>query len=54
MDTVIKNKKDLELVISWSSGYETISEKFFYYLFPVQVWWNNIKQFLSYSKNLHL
>ena len=27
MDKVIKNKKGLELVTSWSSGYKTSSEK---------------------------
>ena len=30
MDKIIKNKRDLELVTSRSSGYETSSEKFLY------------------------
>ena len=30
MDKVIKSKRDLELVTSRSSGYETSSEKFLY------------------------
>ena len=30
MDKIIKNKRGLELVTSWSSGYETSSEKFLY------------------------
>ena len=30
MDKIIKSKKGLELMTSWSSGYETISEKFLY------------------------
>ena len=33
MDKSIKNKRDLELVISRSSGYETSSEKFPYPLY---------------------
>ena len=32
MDKVIKSKRDLELVTSHSSGYETSSQKFIYYL----------------------
>ena len=30
MEKVIKNKRGLELVTSWSSGYETRLERFFY------------------------
>ena len=33
------------------SGYETSSEKFISYALSDQVWWCNIKRFLSYSKN---
>ena len=44
MDKVIKNKRDLELVPSRSSGYETI-------LLSNQVWWCNIKWLMSYFKN---
>ena len=52
MDKAIKNKRDLELVTSWSSGYETSSENSFVsYILPEQVWWCYIKRFLSYSKN---
>ena len=58
MDKVIKNKRGLELVTSRSSGHETSSEKFlnsfrkipYFYILSGQVWWCNIKQFLSYSK----
>ena len=52
MDKVIKSKKVLELVISHSSGYKTSSEIFFFsHILSDQVWWCNIKPFLSYSKN---
>ena len=50
MDKIIKNKRGLELVTSPSSGYKTSSEKFLF-LLSDQVWWYNIKWFLSYSKN---
>ena len=33
------------------SGYKTSLEKLFYYVLSGQVWWCNIKRFLSYSKN---
>ena len=33
MDKVIKNKRDLELVTSRSSGYEISSQKFLYWLY---------------------
>ena len=46
-----KNKKGLELVTSRSSSYETSSETFLYYVLSDQVWWCNIKWFLSCSKN---
>ena len=52
MDEVIKNKMGLELETSLSSGYKTSSKNFLYYLLSDQVWWCNIKRFLSYSKNL--
>ena len=52
MDKVIKDKRDLELVTSFSSGYKKIQEKsFISYILSDQVWWWNIKGFLSYSKN---
>ena len=51
MDKVVKSKRGLELVISHSSGYETSSEKFLCYILSDQVWWCNVKRFLSYSKN---
>ena len=49
IDKVIKNKRGLELVNSRSSGYEKSWEKFLYILSD-QVWWRNVKLFLSYSK----
>ena len=52
MDKVTKNKRGLELVTSPPSGYKTSSQKnFFSYILSEQVWWCNIKRFLSYSKN---
>ena len=45
MYKVIKNKRGLELMTSPSSGYK-ISSKL-----SDQIWWCNIKPFLSYSKN---
>ena len=51
MDNVIKKKRDLELVTSFSCGYETNSEKFLYYILSDQVWWCHIKQLFSYFKN---
>ena len=44
-----QNKRSLELVTSHSSGYKTSSKKI--HVLPDQVWWCNVKQFLSYSKN---
>ena len=35
MNKVIKNKRDLKLVASRSIGYETSSEKFFYWLYII-------------------
>ena len=35
MDKVVKNKKGLELVINFSSGYETSSEKLLYLLYSI-------------------
>ena len=51
MDKVIKNKSGLELVPSCSPGHKTSSEKSLCYILSDKVWWCNIKQFLSYSKN---
>ena len=55
MDKNIKNKRGLELATSCSSSHKTSSEKFLYllyiYILSDQVWWCNVKQFLSYSKN---
>ena len=49
---IIKNKRGLELVTSHFSGYETSSKySFIHYILSDQVWWHNVKQFLSYSKN---
>ena len=48
---IIKNKRVLEPVNIHSSGYEKSSEKFLCYVLSDQVWWCNVKQFLSYSKN---
>ena len=50
MYKVIVNKRGLELVTSRSSGYETSSEKFRYYI-TWQSLWCNIRQLLSYFKN---
>ena len=41
-DKIVKNKRDLKLVTSCSSGYKISLD---------QVWWCNIKRLLSYSKN---
>ena len=51
IDKVMKNKRGLELVTSCFSGYKTSSQKFLYYILSDQVWWCNIKWFLSYCKN---
>ena len=49
MDEIVKRKKNLELVTSLSSGYKKSSENFFIScVLSDQVWWSNIKQFLSY------
>ena len=52
MEKVIKKKWGLELVSSHYSRYETSPQNLYigYILFD-QVWWCNIKRFLSYSKN---
>ena len=49
MNKVIKNKRGLELVTSLSSVYKTSSK--ISYILSDQVWWCNIKWFLSYPKN---
>ena len=47
-----ENKRGLELLTSRSSGYQTSSKKsFISYVLSDQVWWCNIKRFLSCSKN---
>ena len=52
MDKVIKNKRDLELVTSHSSGYKLSSKyAFIRYMLSDQVWWCNVNQFLNNSKN---
>ena len=52
MCKVIKNKRNLQLVTSRSSGYKTCSENsFISYILSDQVWWCNIKQLLTYFKN---
>ena len=52
MDKVISNKRGLKLVTSCSSVYETNSVKSsLCYILSDQVWWCNVKQFLSYCKN---
>ena len=48
MDKVIKNKRDLGLVTSRSSGYETSSYNIGYILSD-QVWWCNVKLFSSFT-----
>ena len=50
MDKVIKNKRGLELVTSHSSS-QNQKNSFICYILSDQVWWCNVKQFLSYSKN---
>ena len=53
----LKNKRSLKLGTSRSSGYKTsscinqINNSFISYVLSDQVWWCNIKQFQSYSKN---
>ena len=49
MNKVIKNKRDLELVLSCSSGYQKSS--FISYILSDQVWWCNTKRLLSYFEN---
>ena len=52
IDKIIKNKRVLELVTSHYSDYEKSSiNSFISYVLSDQVWWYNIKRFLSYSKN---
>ena len=52
MVKVIKNKRGLELVTCHSSDYKISSQNLFIsYILSDQVWWCNIKRFLSYSKN---
>ena len=53
MDKIIKNKRSMKLETNCSSGCKTSSENsFISYVLSDQIWWCNIKQFLSYSKNL--
>ena len=52
MDKVIKHKRGLELVTSLSSGHKTSSENsVIRFILSDQVWWCNVKQFLTHSKN---
>ena len=52
MDKLIESKRGLELESSRSSGYKaSSSNSFISYVLADQVWWCNIMQFLSYSKN---
>ena len=52
IDKITKTKKGLELVISPFSSHDTSSEKLLYSLYITdQVWWCNVKQFLSHFKN---
>ena len=50
MDKVLKNERSLELITSHSSGHVQ-KNSFIHYIISDQVWWCNVKQFLSYSKN---
>ena len=51
MDKAVKSKKSQELLTSLSSGYKASSEEFLIScVLSDQVWWCNIKLFLSYSK----
>ena len=43
--------RGLELVTSPSSGHETSSKKFLCYILSDQVWWCNVRLYLSYSRN---
>ena len=52
MEKIIKNKRDLKLVTSTSSGYKTSQKSLFIsYILSHQVWWYYMKRFLSYPKN---
>ena len=52
MDRIIKSKRGLEPVTSCSSGYEQNQKySFICYILFDQVWWSNVKRFLSYSKH---
>ena len=54
-DKTIKNKRGLELLTGRSSCYKTTKQvqkhSFISNVLSDQVWWCNIKQFVSYSKN---
>ena len=50
MDKIFKNKGNLELVTSCSSGYKT-KNSFIGDVLPDQVWWSNLNKFCSHSKN---
>ena len=51
-EKIMGNKRGLELVFSFSSGYETSFKKSFSSdVLPDKAWWYNIKQFFNYSKN---
>ena len=52
MDKVIKNKRGPDLVTSHSSSTKQFQKhSFISYILSDQVWWWNMKWFLSYSKN---
>ena len=52
IDKVIKNKRGLELVTNSLQVMKQVQKNsFISYILSVQVWWFNIKQFFSYSKN---
>ena len=52
MHKTFKSKRGLALMTSLSSGYETHLKTFFFnYFLTDQIWWFNMKQFLSYPKS---
>ena len=52
MERISKNKRGLELVTSHSSVAKQVQKYcFICYTLPDQVWWCNVQQLLTYSKN---
>ena len=52
MDKVIINKRGLELVeVALQVTYQVQKYSFVHYILADRVWWCNVKQFLSFSKN---